>query len=144
VRTGGRIAARDDGSAAVEFLAVGVVLLVPILYLVLTLGRLQAATFAAESGAGQASRLLARGESDEVARAAVALAVGDQRFAAGAADLAVVCSADPCAGPEGQVTATVRIEVELPLVPAFLADVVPLRVPVQVARVAVADRFGAS
>ena len=132
----------DEGSAAVEFLAVGVLLLVPIAYLVLTLGRVQAATFAAESGAREASRVVAaapRGES--AARAAVALALADQGFAPAAGDLALECAADPCRSPGAEVVATVRIEVDLPLVPGFLATAVPARVPVQVRRVAVVDRF---
>ncbi|WP_432513693.1 pilus assembly protein [Kineococcus sp. SYSU DK001] len=131
----------DEGSAAVEFLAVGVLLLVPVAYLVLTLGRVQAATFAAESGAGQAARLVATGAADGGVREAVALAVTDQGLPPAAADLDVRCSADPCRTPEGEVAATVRIDVALPLVPAFLGDVVPLEVPVSVRRVAVVDRF---
>ena len=41
----------DAGNAIIEFLAVTVLLLIPILYLVLVLGRLQAATFAADGAA---------------------------------------------------------------------------------------------
>lgn len=132
----------DEGSAAVEFLAVGVLLLVPIAYLVLTLGRVQAAAFAAESGAREASRVLAttpRGEGP--AEAAVALALGDQGFAPAPGALALECAADPCRSPGAEVAATVRIEVDLPLVPGFLSAAVPTRVPVQVRRVAVVDRF---
>lgn len=132
---------REEGSAAVEFLAVGLLLLVPIAYLVLTLGRVQAATFAAESGAGEASRLVATGTSARGAEAAVALAVADQHLDPRTATLDVACSTDPCRTPEGEVAATVRLDVELPLVPAFLDGAVPLRVPVQVRRVAVVDRF---
>ncbi|GAA0313753.1 pilus assembly protein [Kineococcus aurantiacus] len=134
-------AAGDEGSAAVEFLAVGVLLLVPIAYLVLTLGRVQAAAFAAGAGAAEASRLVATGAAVDRAGAAVVLAVTDQHLDPRAATLDVACSADPCATPEGEVAATVRLDVELPLVPAFLAGAVPLRVPVDVRRVAVADRF---
>ncbi|MEZ0491199.1 pilus assembly protein [Kineococcus sp. TBRC 1896] len=132
---------KDEGSATVEFLAVGVLLLVPLVYLVLTLGRVQAATFAAGSGAGEAARLVAAGAPPADAQAAVALAVTDQALPAAAADLAVTCTADPCRTPEAEVAATVRVDVPLPLVPAFARDVVPLRVPVSVRRVAVADRF---
>ena len=127
----------DEGSAAVEFLAVGVLLLVPLAYLVLTLGRLQAATFAAESGAREASRVLARTDGEATARRwaeeAVVLALADQGFAAAPGALELECAADPCRSPEAVVAATVRVEVALPLLPGA--------VPVQVRRVAVADRF---
>lgn len=132
---------RDEGSATVEFLAVGVLLLVPLVYLVLTLGRVQAATFAAGSGASEAARLVAAGAPPADAEAAVALAVTDQALPARTAGLAVACAADPCRTPEAEVTATVRIDVPLPLVPTFAQDVLPLQVPVSVRRVAVVDRF---
>ncbi|NKY41663.1 pilus assembly protein, partial [Cellulomonas septica] len=47
---------RDDGSAVLEFLGVALVLLLPTVYLVLVLGRLQAATFAVEGAAREAAR----------------------------------------------------------------------------------------
>ena len=78
---------RDEGSAAVEFLVVGVLLLVPIAYLVLTLGRVQAATFAAESGAREASRVLATtADGETLAETSVVLALADQGFAVVIAD----------------------------------------------------------
>ena len=133
---------RDEGSAAVEFLAVGVLLLVPIAYLVLTLGRVQAATFAAESGAREASRVVATTtDVGTRAEASVALALADQGFAAPPGTLSLECEADPCRSPEAEIAATVRIDVDLPFVPGFLSAAVPTRVPVEVRRVAVVDRF---
>ncbi len=136
---------RDGGSAAVEFLAVGVLLLVPLAYLVLFLGRVQAATFAAEAGAREASRVLATVPGDATAGAlagrSVELALGDQGFRADGRSLAVECAASPCRTPDALVAATVAVDVDLPLVPGFVADRVPSHVRVQVRRVAVADRF---
>lgn len=133
---------KDEGSAAVEFLAVGVLLLVPIAYLVLTLGRVQAATFAAESAAREASRVVATApEGEELAEASVALALADQGFPAVPGTLSLECEADPCRSPRARVAAAVRIDVDLPLVPGFLAAALPTRVPVEVRRVAVVDRF---
>ncbi|WP_432482534.1 pilus assembly protein [Kineococcus esterisolvens] len=138
----------DGGSASVEFLAVGVLLLVPLAYLVLTLGRVQAATFAAEAGAREASRVLATtsgdGRAEVRAEAAVALALGDQGFAVVPGSLVLECAARPCRSPQARVVATVRVEVALPLVPGFVRGAVPAVVPVQVRRVAVADRFAPS
>ncbi|WP_205705871.1 pilus assembly protein, partial [Kineococcus indalonis] len=113
-----------------ELLAVGVLLLVPLAYLVLALGRVQAATFAAEAGAREASRVLATTSGDERAaaraQAAVALALGDQGFAAGPGALVLECAARPCRTPQAAVAATVRVRVPLPLVPALARGAVPL------------------
>ena len=76
----------DAGSAVIEFLAVTLLLLVPIVYLVLVLGRLQAATFAAEGAAREAGRAFTTAvgpdEGSRQAVAAVHLALSDQGFAA--------------------------------------------------------------
>ncbi|MHB1491526.1 MAG: pilus assembly protein, partial [Cellulomonas sp.] len=49
----------DDGNAIVEFLAAALLLLVPVVYLTLVMGRIQAATFAAEGAAREAGRTAA-------------------------------------------------------------------------------------
>lgn len=138
----------DGGSASVEFLAVGLLLLVPLVYLVLTLGRVQAGTFAAEAGAREASRLLATTAGDERAtaraEAAVALALADQGFAPVPGSLDLDCAATPCRTPEAAVAATVHVDVDLPLVPGFVRGVWPAVVGVEVRRTAVADRFAPS
>ncbi|GAB7193282.1 hypothetical protein NUM3379_39910 [Kineococcus sp. NUM-3379] len=138
----------EEGSAPVEFLAVGVLLLVPLLYLVLCLGRVQAATFAAEGGAREAARIVAAtvdgGAAEARAAAAVALAARDQGFDVdGARVLRLECAAEPCGAPGALVAARVRLDVDLPLVPAWLGARVPARVPVEVVRVAAVDRFAA-
>ncbi|HEY5554049.1 MAG TPA: pilus assembly protein, partial [Cellulomonas sp.] len=68
VRAGaGRGAVRDDaGNAIVEFLAVTVLLLIPLLYIVLLLGRLQAATFAADGAAVEAGRAYAQASTTDL------------------------------------------------------------------------------
>ena len=49
---------RDEtGSAAIEFVTAGLILLVPIVYLVVALAAIQAGAFAAEAAARQAARL---------------------------------------------------------------------------------------
>lgn len=136
----------DRGSALVEFLGISLVLLVPTVYLVLVLGRIQAATFAAEGAAREASRVYVA--ADDAAQAAVravtavGIAFADQGFdddPVGALD--VRCSADPCLTPGAEVAATVQLRVPLPFVPSFVRDVVPLEVPVQARRVAPVDAY---
>lgn len=137
----------EDGSAVVEFVSLGVLLLVPVVYLVLTLGRVQAGAFAAEGAAREAARILA-GATDEAtgmthAHAAVRLALRDQGFRdTDPRDaLAVHCEAEPCLTPQARVSVRVSLDVVLPGVPRFVDAVVPTRVPVEADAVAVVDRF---
>ena len=46
----------EEGSAVVEFVALAVLLLIPIIYLILTVGRLQAASYAVSTAAREAAR----------------------------------------------------------------------------------------
>ncbi|MPV36727.1 pilus assembly protein [Georgenia subflava] len=137
---------RDRGSAVVEFLGVSLLLLVPALYLVLTLSRVQAASFAAEGAAREAGRIVAQAQSLEEAtvgaEAAVELAFGDQGFDVDGADLLrAECSAEPCLTPGAQVLVEVATEVPLPLVPSFLTDAVPAHVPVSASHLVVVPEF---
>lgn len=122
----------DAGNALVEFLGVALVLLVPLVYLVLVLGRMQAAAFAVDGAAREAVRAVlaaptAHADPAVAARAAVAIALADQGFAQ---DDALTLACDPaCDRPGAQVAARVDLAVDLPLVPAFLRDAVPLSVP---------------
>ena len=136
----------DEGSALVEFLGISLVLLVPIVYLVLVLGRIQAATFAAEGAAREAARVYVAADDSRqgAARAAtaVAIALEDQGFDdASEQALRVRCSADPCLTPGAEVAATVQVRVPLPFVPSFVGDVIPLEVPVTAERVAPVDAY---
>ncbi|WP_347876309.1 TadE/TadG family type IV pilus assembly protein [Cellulosimicrobium cellulans] len=98
---GGRRAER--GSAVVEFLGVALVLLLPVLYLVLTVGRLQAATFAVEGASREAARAFVTAQTADdggrLAAAAVRLALDDQGFRPGTDVLTISCSATPCLEP---------------------------------------------
>ncbi len=135
----------DSGSALVEFLGLALVLLVPLVYLVLVLGRLQAATFAAEGAAREAARVFVA--SDEPAGAtpralaAAGLAFGDQGFGDDPMDaVSIACSA-ACLTPGSSVTVGVRIEVPLPFVPPFVRDAVPLSIPVEARRTATVEEY---
>jgi hypothetical protein len=136
----------DAGSAVVEFITLGVLMLVPLVYLVVVLGRLQAGAFAVQAAAGSAARAYATAPQQSVgaarARDAVVLALGDQGFdVAPDAVTTVTCERDPCLQPQARVAVRVRLEVVLPGVPALLDRVVPVQVPVEAESVAVVDRF---
>jgi Flp pilus assembly protein TadG len=72
----------EGGAAALEFVALSIVLLVPVLYLVLTIFQAQAASFAATQAAREAGRAYATSDSQRDAagraRAAARLAFADQ------------------------------------------------------------------
>ena len=52
----GRRSTAEDGSALVEFVFLAVLMLVPIVYLIVALGRIQAGALAVEQGAREAGR----------------------------------------------------------------------------------------
>ncbi|WP_076259236.1 pilus assembly protein TadE [Intrasporangium flavum] len=135
---------RDDGRAVIEFIFLGILLLLPLLYLVLTMARLQAASFSASLAGREAGRafVTADGDADGRARAEAAarLAFGDFGFDEDAT-VSVTCDGSPCLRPEGVVRSDVRIEVRLPLVPDFIAAHVPSSVSVTSTHVSSVDRF---
>lgn len=144
-----RAGAPDDaGSAIVEFLGVALLLLVPTVYLVLVLGRLQAASFAVDGAAREAARAFVTaqdlGSAGSRATTSVAVALADQGLdpALAAESLTVSC-ASGCLVAGEDVIVRVDVEVGLPGVPGWLQDVVPLAVPVSAQATATVDEHRA-
>jgi hypothetical protein len=135
----------EEGSAVVEFVFLGVLLMVPLIYLVMTLGRVQAGAYAASAAAREAGRAFVTapeaGAAPARAEAAAGIAFADQGFPDGEVEIA--CSATPCLAPGGRVTTTARVIVPLPLVPSFARSVVPLQIPVEASQLSTVDRFRA-
>lgn len=111
----------EEGNALVEFVVLAVALLIPSLYMVLTLGSLQSAVFAADVIARDAARIHAveRDPSTAAARAEehtdLVLADFGLESASGGDAVQITCSDDPpCATPGGTVTATVHLAVPIP------------------------------
>jgi hypothetical protein len=137
----------ERGSASVEFVVAGLLMLVPLVYLVLTLSSVQAAAFATEGSARQAARAYVLSASPGAAAAAVNRAVriglDDYGLGAAASDVSVVCAPDPgrCLTRRGTVAVTVRVVVPLPLLPAAVRASKPLAVPVEGRAVQTVSRF---
>jgi hypothetical protein len=137
----------DHGSAVVEFVTLGMLLLVPVVYLVIVLGRVQAGAFAAEGAAREAARAFTaaddEGSGTAKAAAAVRLALHDQGFrdVDPARALVVDCESTPCLQAGARVTVRVDVEVVLPGVPAVVDTIVPARIPVRAEAVGFVDRF---
>jgi Flp pilus assembly protein TadG len=143
-RLGGREG--EAGNAVVEFVGLALLLLVPLGYLIIALGQVQAGVFAAEGAAREAGRLVVRADElpsgVERARSAVALAFGDHGIDVAPAEaLRLRCEADPCLTPGARVHVEVRAGVPLPGVPAAVRGAVPATVPVSAQYVAVVDEF---
>lgn len=135
----------QEGSAVVEFVFLGVLLLVPLIYLTLMVARVQAGSYAVAQAAREAGRAFVTTPDgqDPSARAdsAARIAFSDQGFEAGDSGIAIVCSASPCLTPEGRVEVRADVSVPLPLIPSFARSVVPLEVPVSSTQVLIVDRF---
>lgn len=133
-----RRSARDDeGSAALEFIAVGVILLVPLIYLVIALGAIQEQTLGAEAAARHMARVIARAP-DAVAATARADAVltgvvDEYGLDADAVDVSLSCtpSGVECPSAGATVLVTVTTRVRLPLVPELLGLDRSTAVPVE-------------
>lgn len=140
--------ADDRGTASLEFLTVGVILLVPLVYLVLTLGQIQHAVLGLEGGARHAARTIAQADTHEAGMAAaeraIRVAMVDAGLEPGAARLAVSCSPKPaaCDTPRGTVTVQVDAAVALPLAPPVLELDVGLGVPVSATAMQPVSAFG--
>jgi Flp pilus assembly protein TadG len=136
--------AADSGSAVIEFVFLAVVMLIPLVYLVLMMGRLQAGAYAASAAARESGRVFvtAPDEATALARAdaASALALANFGFEEGSSKT-VTCSASPCLTPGAGVVTEVRVTVPLPLIPAFVRSVVPLEIPLSSQNVSLVDRF---
>ena len=134
----------ERGSAVVEFVFLGVLLLVPVVYLVLTVGQVQAGSFAVVGAADQAAKVYVdaptRQEADARARQAVRLALADFGFTEEQAAVEIMCSAE-CLTPGSRVTVVVRLEVPLPLIPA-VAGSYPSAATVDAESAQIVERFG--
>lgn len=116
-RSGSALFRDEEGEATVEFIGLMLVLVVPLLYLVLTLAQVQAGLFAAEGGAREAARVLADDPGDqETALAQVALAFAD--FGVPSEPVTLI-GCRTCAGPARDVSVTVSTSIPLPLLPAW-------------------------
>ncbi|MBW3086930.1 hypothetical protein KEM60_03159 [Austwickia sp. TVS 96-490-7B] len=135
----------EDGSAVVEFVFLAVILLIPVVYLVLTVSRLQAASFAVSTAAREAGRAFVTSpvgaDPQARAQAAARLAFADHGFDAGR--IVVSCAASPCLTPDARIDVASTVEVPLPLVPSALSGSFPTSVRIDGAAAVTVDRFRA-
>ncbi|GAA1341712.1 hypothetical protein [Arthrobacter roseus] len=105
-----------------EFVVLGLLLLVPMVYIIITASQLQGGSFAVVGAADQAAKVYvaaeAPGEAEALARRAAAVAVADFGFDPATLDMSISCS-EACLTPGSFVTVDVTVPVPLPFVPRF-------------------------
>lgn len=137
----------DEGSAAIEFIGLGLLLLVPVVYLVVAMAAIQGAALAVEGAARQAARVFVQGadvrDAQAAASRAIMFALADHSVTADSSRVSVVCAPAPqnCLTRRGFVTITLELTVPLPLAPAFLGDAFPLTIPLAATATQQVSRF---
>ncbi|MET0736160.1 MAG: TadE family protein [Microbacterium sp.] len=116
----------DRGSAALEFIVVGLLLLAPVVYLVVALGLIQGQALGAEAGARHVARAVSTASDVDDARLradlVLASVVREYGLDDDAVSISLSCRPAGAACPDAGATLTVtlRTAVSLPLVPPIL------------------------
>jgi Flp pilus assembly protein TadG len=135
----------QSGNAIVEFVYLAVLLMVPLVYVLITVFRVQAASYAVSSAAREAGRVYATSssidEADGRAFAAARMVMADSDLPLVSDQLRITCSTNPCLQPGSQVDVVMTYNVALPLVPRFFADPAPASVRVTSSHLEVVDRY---
>jgi hypothetical protein len=139
---------RDAGNAIVEFVYLAVLLMVPLVYVLLTVFTVQSGAFAVSSAAREAGRVFATSrdidEADGRSLMAARLVMADSGLSLSPDQLRISCAPSPCRlEPGSRVYVVVSYRVPLPLVPRFLLDRAPASVRVTSRHLEVVDRFRA-
>jgi Flp pilus assembly protein TadG len=123
---------RDErGSALVEFVWLGLLLLVPLVYVLLSVFAAQSAAYGSDSASRAAGRafMLAPDQETAVAAAegAARVALADQGVDPDRIQLSISCAPDPdrCLSSGSTVTVEVTVQQPLPLVPSALGANAP-------------------
>lgn len=128
----------ERGSAPLEFIGAGLLLLVPLVYLIVALGAVQQQTLGSESAARHMARLLAsEGVPSDHADRVWAAIIDDYGIDSDAVTVSVECTpaGSGCPAPGTLATVTVTTQVALPLMPTFLGLDEWARVPVEASAV---------
>jgi len=135
----------QSGNAIVEFVYLAVLLMVPLVYVLITVFRVQAASYAVSSAAREAGRVYATSSSiddaDGRAFAAARMVMADSHLSLDADQLGITCSTHPCLQPGSQVNVVMTYDVALPWVPRIFSDRAPASIHVRSSHLEVVDRY---
>lgn len=135
----------ERGSMTVEVAFLLVLLVVPLFYLIGTVGRVQAGAYAVSAAAREAGRGFVT--ADDVgaaagrAQAAAGLVFASHGFIAGEGTVELGCEGSSCLAPGSHVVAEATITVPLPLVPDFMARALPTAITLTAHHVETVDEF---
>lgn len=121
----------ESGTAVLEFVWLGLLLLVPLVYVLLTVFEAQAAAYGSDAASRSAGRAFVLSPSQEQAYgradAAARLALADHGIGAEQVSVTISCAPDPqrCLSPGSSVTVSVTVQQPLPLVPSALGSNAP-------------------
>src|SRR5699024_9646232 len=108
----------DSGTAAIEFIFASIVLLIPVIYLMLTLSQIQAPSYPSTTAAISSTRLPAPDANPSDARAEAVAKMHFSDFGLDGSPSSITYScAGPCAHAGSLVTARVETRVSLPGLP---------------------------
>lgn len=135
----------DRGSMTVEVAFLLVLLVVPLFYLVGTLGRLQAGAYAVTAAAREAGRTFVTADDAGLAQGraltAAQLVFDGHGFGEGDGSVVLGCGGTACLAPGSQVTVDAQVAVPLPLVPDFMRGAVPTTITLTATHVEAVDEY---
>lgn len=112
---------RQEGSAVVEFTFLALLLMVPLVYFIITVGQIQSGSFAVVGAADQAAKVFVAQPDARSAQAAAEqaalIALADFGHDAGQARVSTRCDPADCQAAGTAVTVTISLTVPLPFVP---------------------------
>lgn len=124
----------DRGSAVLEFIVIGVLVLVPIAYVVISVMTVQAATLASTQAVREAARAFSSadsvGQGNAAAVTAAQVAFEDQGFTLPKDALRIGCPGG-CLEPGTSIDVRLSWSVDLPWLPASLAESRAMTVPIE-------------
>jgi hypothetical protein len=136
----------DDGSAVLEFVYLAILVMVPLVYLLLTVFQVQSAAFGATEAARQAGRAYVTADTTAEATARAQLAAETAMADQGLTDApppVVACAPLPptdCLQPGARVEVTVTYDVELRFLGGLFTGTQGPRIPVTATHVQHVDR----
>ncbi|GAA1992028.1 TadE family protein [Microbacterium pumilum] len=137
----------ERGSAALEFIVVGLILLVPLVYLVLALGLIQGQALGVEAGARHIARAVSLATDADSARVTAARVldslVDEYGFDADSVHLDLSCAPAGAFCPQAGATLIVKVRttVTLPLVPPVLGLDRLASIPIEASSAQKVSRF---
>lgn len=115
----------EEGNAVVEFIWLGLLLLVPLVYILIAVFDVQRGAFGVNAAARAAGRAYTLADNvqqaESRAREAARVALADQGME-GPFSLVIDCSPRPCLSPGSVTTVRITAQVVLPLAPDVFGD----------------------